>query len=151
MEIKITFTLVLIFVIGAIAGCTLFCGCTTFFKNGVPIDWGMVKETFMQRTRLGSSAPFDEKYDDGLPNNGWETSAMKYADDHLNHLNEGQYHTAGKLPLPPGKLLIFSENKIDPKCCPSYYSSSGGCVCISQNQLNYLNERGGNRTINSEY
>ena len=52
----------------------------------------------------------------------------------------------GPVPLPEGEMLLFSQNKISPSCCPSVYSSSSGCVCISPKQMKYLNERGGNRT-----
>ena len=50
-----------------------------------------------------------------------------------------------------GKMDILSENKYDPKCCPSTYSSSMGCACVSPEQAKYLNESGGNRTFATEY
>jgi hypothetical protein len=48
-------------------------------------------------------------------------------------------------------MLIFAENEVKPECCPSYYSSSTGCVCTSQKQWDYLNQRGGNRTLTTEF
>lgn len=48
--------------------------------------------------------------------------------------------------LEQGQLFMFAENKFSGDCCPSIYSSSDGCACISPGQMNFLNERGGNRT-----
>ena len=48
-------------------------------------------------------------------------------------------------------LLIFDKTKFSPDCCPSIYSNSMGCVCASAEQMKFLNERGGNRTLYSEY
>jgi hypothetical protein len=56
-------------------------------------------------------------------------------------------NVGGPIPLPEGELFIWRENKSDPNCCPGIYSTSTGCICSSPEQMNYLNERGGNRTI----
>jgi hypothetical protein len=55
------------------------------------------------------------------------------------------------VPLPEGKLAMFAKNRFDPTCCPSTYSGSMGCVCETPQQMKYLNSRGGNRTLNSEF
>jgi len=60
--------------------------------------------------------------------------------------NEG-----GQVPLPEGELVFFNKTKFSPECCPSSYSSSAGCACASPEQMKYLNERGGNRTLTSVY
>ena len=56
-----------------------------------------------------------------------------------------------KPPLKDGQMDIFAKNRIAPDCCPSIYSSSDGCVCITEDQMRYLNQRGGNRTQPTEY
>ena len=91
--------------------------------------------------------------DTGVPGNNWETAARNYANQVGNQDNTdaGQYYKGGPIPLPPGELLIFAENEVKPECCPSYYTSSTGCVCASKKQINYLNQRGGNRTLTSEF
>ena len=48
-------------------------------------------------------------------------------------------------------LHFLGENKFDPKCCPSAYSNSTGCVCLSPEQAMYVSQRGGNRTFPTEY
>lgn len=48
-----------------------------------------------------------------------------------------------------GGMLIFANNKSKPECCPSPYSTSTGCICMTSEQIKYLNTRGGNRTSDS--
>lgn len=50
-----------------------------------------------------------------------------------------------------GQMAFFADTLQSPECCPSTYSGSMGCVCPSVAQMKYLNERGGNRTLDSEY
>ena len=72
----------------------------------------------------------------------WENN---YVENNLNT------NVGGEVPLPEGELYMFYKNKFDENCCPSAYSSSNGCACISKEQADYLNKRGGNRTLTSEY
>ena len=51
------------------------------------------------------------------------------------------------VPLPEGEMLIFKGDRSSPECCPATYSTSQGCLCITEDQMEYLNERGGNRTL----
>ena len=44
---------------------------------------------------------------------------------------------------------FLASTKFTPECCPSTYSSSTGCACLNPQQINYLNQRGGNRTCSS--
>ena len=99
-----------------------------------------IKEGF----ELGSS--LDYRMGDGVESS-WENKAKK----HYNIMNSLEDNVGGRVPLPEGELLIFAENKFDPKCCPSAYSNSSGCVCATPEQMNYLNTRGGNRTFSSMY
>lgn len=45
------------------------------------------------------------------------------------------------------QLFLFKNNQVKPECCSSSYSSDMGCVCTTPDQRNYLNTRGGNRTV----
>lgn len=80
----------------------------------------------------------------------WVTKANTYASEFgygvIN--NTGSAYTADE-PLKNGELVIFAKNKFKPECCPAPYSSSTGCVCMTPEQINYLNTRGGNRTSDS--
>jgi len=47
----------------------------------------------------------------------------------------------------PDSLFIFRDNQAKPGCCSSSYSSDMGCVCTTPQQRNFINMRGGNRTV----
>ena len=55
-------------------------------------------------------------------------------------------------PFAPGddSLFIFKNNQCKPECCGSSFSCSGGCICSTPDQRNYINGRGGNRTSPAE-
>ena len=44
-------------------------------------------------------------------------------------------------------LTVFENTKFSPECCPSNYSSSTGCACMTPEQMKFLGQRGGNRTL----
>lgn len=46
----------------------------------------------------------------------------------------------------PDNLFMFKDNQCKPSCCGASYSCSGGCVCTTPEQRDYINTRGGNRT-----
>lgn len=60
-------------------------------------------------------------------------------------------YTGTQVPLPDGELFFFQNNQFKPECCPSPYSASTGCACMSTEQVAYLNSRGGNRTSDTEF
>ena len=41
-------------------------------------------------------------------------------------------------PGSPKHLFMFAHNKCSPGCCPSTYSSSGGCVCSTPEQRKWV-------------
>lgn len=43
-------------------------------------------------------------------------------------------------------LFMFKNNQCKPECCGASFSCSGGCVCTTPQQRDYLASRGGNRT-----
>lgn len=47
----------------------------------------------------------------------------------------------------PNSLFIFKNNQAKPECCSASYATDTGCVCTSPEQRNYINMRGGNRTM----
>ena len=44
------------------------------------------------------------------------------------------------------KLAILSNNKASLNCCNSQYSTSTGCVCLTDKQKRYIKSRGFNKT-----
>ncbi len=49
--------------------------------------------------------------------------------------------------LGPDNLFIFRNNQAKPGCCSASYSADSGCVCTTPQQRNFINTRGGNRTV----
>ncbi len=70
-----------------------------------------------------------------------------------NNISSWRY-TAPNEPLmgpafKPGdnELFIFKNNQCKPECCGASFSCGGGCVCTTPQQRDYINGRGGNRTL----
>jgi hypothetical protein len=80
----------------------------------------------------------------------WVSKANTYASEFGYGImnNTGSAYTADE-PLKNGEMVIFAKNKFKPECCPAPYSSSTGCVCMTPEQIKFLNTRGGNRTSDS--
>jgi len=68
----------------------------------------------------------------------------QYRYNHPNEKEEGNY-PAFKLGM--DNLFMFKDNQCKPECCGASYACDGGCVCTTPAQRNFLNTRGGNRTV----
>jgi len=118
-------------------------GLQDMFKKGLsvisPVNEGM--------TAIGSDI---NEVQNGDVAGMWVTKANTYASEFGYGIinNTGSAYTADE-PLKNGEMVIFAKNKFKPECCPAPYSSSTGCVCMTPEQINYLNTRGGNRTSDS--
>ena len=118
--------------------------------------FGGIKEGF-NAGLVGLGSVIDYRMGDGVKSS-WENKDVQINNKNPNAVNDSENiysdlekNEGGPVPLPEGEMLIFDTNKFSPECCPSPYSSSEGCVCASPEQMKYLNERGGNRTLTSEY
>jgi hypothetical protein len=123
-------------------------------------SFGGIKEGF-QAGLVGLGAAIDYKMGDGVKrswenkntvlNNNPSPIASKVINDSANIYSDLEKNEGGPIPLKEDEMLIFDTNKFSPDCCPSTYSTGEGCVCAAPEQMKYLNERGGNRTLTSEY
>ena len=113
-----------------------WCGCA-----------GGVKEGFAASTTLMGAAldycmnagvPVTKGVTDYIPPEGVFGGGNAFANLEGN--------TGGPVPLPPDQLFMFQDNKFSGDCCPSTYTNSMGCACLSEKQAKYLNERAGNRS-----
>ena len=110
-------------VIGAILGSHLLCGCVT--KEGM--------ET------IGSVMNY--KMSEGVHTNTYEKKT------NMMNVNGGS-RLSPKVPLPEGQLFMWANNDFSAKCCEHSNVSGGkGCACITAEQNDYLNSRGGNRYL----
>lgn len=105
------------------------------------------REGFISEGASTLGAPLQELNNGDLASS-WISKATTFASEfgYGDMNNKGTAYNGTPVPLPEGEMVIFSQNKFKPECCPSPYSSSSGCACITPEQINYLNTRGGNRS-----
>jgi hypothetical protein len=106
---------------------------------------------------LGSE--LDYKMGTGV-NNSWEN--MKQTEGPSISFREHNHDAyQSKFVDPSESLNFFNDTEFSYDCCGSSYSgnggllggggsSSGGCACLNKKQVDYINTRGGNRTLNSD-
>ena len=120
-------------VVGFLLGSHLLCSCSRIgLQEGMAI--------------MGTALDYDMGQDSP---NSWSNKANKYSDEmgYSSTQSKWSQYKGTPVPLPEGQMFMFAGNEFKPECCPSTYSSSTGCACISQEQVDYLNQRGGNRTM----
>lgn len=132
---------ILIIVIGIFIGANVWCSCSGGLLEGLNTGKKLAMSSIHYTMNTGVPVSWKDKGLVGTDNVNTQT-------DKYSHLKN---NVGGSVPLPEGDLSLFSENTFDPACCPSTYSNSSGCACVSEKQMHYLNERGGNRTLNSTY
>jgi hypothetical protein len=96
----------------------------------------------------------DVKYNMGSDiSKSWENNKDLQNNDSKDWVKslEGNIAPNPNTAINSSNLNFLGENKFDPKCCPSAYSNSSGCVCLSPEQAMYVNQRGGNRTFPTKY
>ena len=59
----------------------------------------------------------------------------------------------GASPLPSqssdgNKLMFLVGNKVDPECCPAAFNTDTGCVCLTEENKDFMASRAGNRVPN---
>lgn len=75
-----------------------------------------------------------------------------------------QNHDAyqSEMVTPDQSMDFFANTEFSQDCCGASYSgfggllsnggaTSGGCACLNKKQMDYINQRGGNRTLTTEY
>ena len=120
-------------VVGFVLGAHLLCSCSRIGTQegmavmGAALDWTMGQDVATS----------------------WTTKAQSYANEmgYSSAQSKWSQYKGTPVPLPEGEMFMFANNEFKPECCPSTYTSSTGCACITQEQINYINQRGGNRTM----
>jgi hypothetical protein len=113
---------------------------------GVFVNFGLLKapapaqkETFMQKTAgmplsSGGMGPYDSVNLAGGFSGWGATEAAPILDG----------APAGSSSN-PNQLMYLVGNKTDPDCCPAAFNTDSGCVCLSEQDKNFMASRGGNR------
>lgn len=125
--------IIICIVVGFVLGAHLFCSCSRIGAQegmavmGAALDWTMGQDVATS----------------------WTTKAKSYANEMGYSTSQSKWsqYKGTSVPLPEGEMFMFANNEFKPECCPSTYTSSTGCACITQEQVNYINQRGGNRTL----
>lgn len=136
---------VLFFALGFLVCMWTLCSCSKM-TAGEAKD--AVKEGM---TNLANAAGLDHNNNADLLHS-WTSKALGYAGN-MGYSTVLQKHSDYKgTPVPlENTLFYFQDNEFKAECCPSTYSTSTGCACTSVDQMKYLNERGGNRTMPTEF
>jgi hypothetical protein len=102
-------------------------------------------------TNLANAASLDHNNNADLLNS-WVSKSHTYAGNmgYKSVLDKHENYKGTPVPL-ENTLFYFQDNEFKAECCPSTYSTSTGCACTSSDQMKYLNERGGNRTLPTEF
>jgi hypothetical protein len=107
-------------------------------------------------TNYGQSAPYLLGSQSGtvaLDTNSWNQPDLVVKCD--GSYGKGVSDILGRqpqpIPLAEGELDVFATTPFKPECCPNFYSNSTGCACMTTDQYNYLQTRGGNNVPYSEY
>ena len=147
--------MVLCIVVGFVIASFTICSCAKISpevcKKVISESKDVVTEGFRKISDIADAAAVN--YQMGMDNPGsWAQKAAGYASDmgYNTVLSSHANYKGTEVPL-QGTLNFFKDNAFKPECCPSTYTSSTGCACTSVAQLNYLNQRGGNRTLASEF
>jgi hypothetical protein len=140
--------------IGMLMGLVMFCDCFQYsLLEGMTTSKGAAAAAPVKKASTGKESftnlSNNDLHIDDSYTMGWVQTAKRYASGmgNENKLNTYKNNVGTPVPLPEGELFFFADNKFKPECCPSTYSDSTGCACLSQAQVDYVNQRGGNRTL----
>ena len=125
--------------IGMFIGGHVFCSCAKI--DNVKVGIKKKKEGFQS---LG--APVNYKMGNGVIGS-WETRKQQKGPSLAWRKQHHETYKGTAVPLPEGQMFMWADNEFKPECCGSSVSSSSGCACVTKAQIEYINQRGGNRTL----
>ena len=71
----------------------------------------------------------------------------KVHEPEINIYKDLETNIGAKSNLSTNEMSFFDNTTFNPECCPSNYSTSSGCACMTPEQMKFLGQRGGNRTL----
>lgn len=120
---------------------------------------GSSKISLQEGLSMITGSPLDYKMGTGVPGS-WDTQPQQKGNS-IEWRSQDHDSYDSKMISPDKDLFFFGNTQFKPTCCSSTYSAnggltsqgytSGGCACLSKEQMNYLNTRGGNRTLPTEF
>jgi hypothetical protein len=140
--------LCVIFVLAVITGLHLMGGCIC----STPVKvYGKFRD-FIYRELFGIEG-FDDLHSQvfaalngGAHENASSSRWMKDAEREKRDNEDNEIESRfGKVFTDEQPNNFFAMTKYGADCCPSAYASSGGCACLSKEQIDFIKKRGGNR------
>ena len=130
-------------ILGALLGCHLVCACS--------------KISLKEGLEMGAELAY--KMGEGVPQS-WDTRPQQKGPS-VSWRSQNHDATGSEFVGPDKSLSFFADTQFKPECCGATYSSQGGlttqgvtssgCACLNKEQMEYLNTRGGNRTLPTEF
>ena len=140
-------------IIGCLLCCHLICGCATregmasmaTLVRSLPSKDGLQEAEEAREGMAVAGSTIGYKMDQGVHTDKYEQTVG------LQEVNGGS-RLSPTVPLPEGQLFMWANNEFSGKCCANSNVSGGnGCACVTKEQGDYLNSRGGNRANGSEF
>ncbi len=121
--------------------------------NPAPLDYGIGNYSNIKLKQMGGNyvLPITQGNKDPL----WSYTAqgtplgLDEQPSYVPHYSNGPSvdGTADK----PSQMFMLAYNECKPECCPATFSCDGGCVCTTKNQRDFINQRGNNRTLPTDF
>jgi hypothetical protein len=112
-------------------------------------------EGFINSNNAAFGPEFSESKSPGyiLPPEQWSMPTLEYSKGTTPSIGAEAIldRPAQPIPLPEGQLDFLATTPFKSECCPSAFSTSTGCACLTMDQYQYLHERGGNNVPFSQY
>lgn len=104
-------------------------------------------------TNFGQSSPYDLNKNTPVDTSSWFAPNLTIVPGQTpsSGVQSIMNRPSQQVPLPKDEMLLFANTEFKKECCPNTYSTSSGCACMTTNQYNYLNARGGNNVPYSQY
>ena len=140
--------IVISIIVGILLGTHLFCSCAKVSAKQMTKEIvNKVKGTMKEGFNLANAAPTNYKMGAGVKDS-YDSNRLASISQNLDT------HIGPKVPLPAGQMFFFANNTFSPDCCvppQSGVSNGDGCACVTQEQVNYISSRGGNRAVCGEF
>lgn len=112
------------------------------------------KEGFVgSNTNFGQSSPYDLTSNSMIDTTKWNNPDLTVTPGKplSPEVKQFLHRKQQQLPLPEGEMDFFANVEFKPECCPSAFSNSSGCSCLTSKDYNFLKNRGMNNVPYSEY
>jgi len=130
--------LILICVVYLILFTHTICGCTNIPKAIEGLENMM--DSNNNNTKQKIIEGFNSSEENDVNNNKDSKEPASYNEDYSKYMTSQPALVSDDDEL----ITMFKDTPFKPECCPSTYTSSSGCACLTPDQKKKLNNRGNN-------